>query len=140
MTFAPEKSLVVAKENLLLLLGDARLPQVLSAKYLGIPFTPSGPDWTANAQTMANKAKATIMMLVRYGFNKNNWCPSAKINVYKLFIRSQMEYGMQVNLYSKHNLETFEKTQQLALRIAYGVPWNTSKTALKRLSCLETMN
>ena len=79
------------------------------------------------------------MTLRRYGFNQKNWCPSAKIDIYKLFVRSQMEYGMQVNIYKKCEIQMFEKTQQLSLRIAYGVPWNTSKTALKRLSCLESM-
>ena len=79
------------------------------------------------------------MALAKYGFNKTDWCPSAKMDVYKLFIRSQMEYGMQAHLYSSSNIQMFEKTQHLALRIAYGVPWNTSKTALKKLSCLESM-
>jgi hypothetical protein len=88
---------------------------------------------------MTTKANAVIMALARYGFNKSDWCPSAKIDVYKLFIRSQMEYGMQAHLYNTSDIKMFEKTQQLALRVAYGVPWNTSKTALKRLSCLESM-
>lgn len=33
----------------------------------------------------------------------------------------------------------FERVQMMALRIANGVPWNTSKLALKRLMCLESM-
>jgi hypothetical protein len=77
--------------------------------------------------------------LTKCGFNKTDWCPSAKIDVYKLFVRSQMEYGMQAHLYSSGDIQMFEKTQHLALRVAFGVPWNTSKTALKKLSCLESM-
>jgi hypothetical protein len=46
---------------------------------------------------------------------------------------------MQVTLYDSKSIQLYERTQQLALRIAYGVPWNTSKTALKRLSCLESV-
>jgi len=79
------------------------------------------------------------MALIRIGFNKKTWAPSAKIDVYKLFIRPLLEYGMQINLYDSRSTQLFEKTQQLALRIAFGVPWNTSKTALKRLSCLESV-
>lgn len=139
MTFAPEKSVVVAKERIELYLGDVQLPQVESCKYLGIPFTYSGPDWTSAAKDMSTKAKAVVMALGKYGFNKTDWCPSAKIDVYKLFVRSQMEYGMQAHLYSASNILVFEKTQLLALRVAFGVPWNTSKTALKKLSCLESM-
>jgi hypothetical protein len=139
MTFAPEKSVIVAKDETSIFLGDTQLPQVESCKYLGIPFTSSGPDWSSAAQDMANKAKAVVMAMSRYGFNKSDWCPSAKIDVYKLFVRSQMEYGMQAHLYKIADIQIFERTQQLALRIAYGVPWNTSKTALKKLSCLESM-
>jgi len=73
------------------------------------------------------------------GFNKKGWAPGAKITVYKLFVRSILEYGMQIHLYEKKDLVEFEKTQFLALRILYGVPWNTSKNALKRLSCIESM-
>ena len=79
------------------------------------------------------------MALTRIGFNKKTWAPSAKIDVYKLFIRPLLEYGMQVTLYDSKAMDLFERTQQLALRIAYGVPWNTSKPALKRLSCLESI-
>jgi hypothetical protein len=139
MTFAPEKSVIVARKETQLFLGDSKLPQVTSCKYLGIPFTSEGPDWNLAAKDMSKKALAAVMTLRRYGFNQTNWCPAAKIDVYKLFVRSQMEYGMQVNLYKKYEIQMFEKTQQLSLRIAYGVPWNTSKTALKRLSCLESM-
>jgi hypothetical protein len=139
MTFAPEKSVVVAKEEQALYLGESQLPQVESCKYLGIPFICNGPDWSSAARDMATKAKAVVMALAKCGFNKTDWCPSAKIDVYKLFVRSQMEYGMQAHLYGSSDIQMFEKTQQLALRVAFGVPWNTSKTALKKLSCLESM-
>ena len=139
MTFAPEKSVVVASAETQVFLGDSELPQVTSCKYLGIPMTSTGPDWNSAANDMSKKAVAAVMTLRRYGFNQKNWCPSAKIDIYKLFVRSQMEYGMQVNIYKKCEIQMFEKAQQLSLRIAYGVPWNTSKTALKRLSCLESM-
>jgi hypothetical protein len=121
MKFAPEKSIVIASDETELFLGGSRLPQVASSKYLGIPFTPNGPDWTSAAVDMAKKAKGAIMALVKCGFNKTSWTPAAKIDVYKLFIRSQMEYGMQAHLYKSSDIRMFEKTQQLALRIAYGV-------------------
>jgi hypothetical protein len=139
MTFAAQKCLVLARNPTQLTLGSTQLPQVECATYLGIPFKPNGPDWNQAAKKMSQKAQAIVMLLAKKGFNKNTWCPAVKIRVYKLFIRPLMEYGMQCTLYNCKQLKLFEKTQQLALRIAYGVPWNTSKTALKRLSCLESM-
>jgi hypothetical protein len=139
MTFAAHKCLVVAKNPTHLTLGPTLLPQVKTCKYLGIPFNHKGPDWNLAAETFNRKATNAIMLLAKKGFNKFTWCPSVKIGVYKIFVRSIMEYGMQCHIYSSKDIKLFEKTQQLALRIAYGVPWNTSKTALKRLSCLESI-
>ncbi len=45
ISFAPEKCLVVAKEKIQLKIGQSILPQVESAKYLGIPFCAKGPMW-----------------------------------------------------------------------------------------------
>jgi hypothetical protein len=139
MQFAPDKCFVVANSPMTLNLDNTPLSQVESTKYLGIFMASSGPDWTQMASVLALKAKNVTMALIRIGFNKKTWAPSAKIDVYKLFIRPLLEYGMQINLYDSRSTQLFEKTQQLALRIAYGVPWNTSKTALKRLSCLESV-
>jgi hypothetical protein len=65
---------------------------------------------------------------------------SAKIDVYKLFVRHLLEYGMQVTLYDSKSIQLFERTQQLALRIAFGLPWNTSKTALNDSPALSQSN
>ena len=96
MTFAPENLVVIAKDELKLRLGDARLPQVKSCRYLGIPFTYRGSDWNSAAKDMTTKAKAVIMALARYGFNKSDWCPSAKIDVCKL--SSEVNWNMVCRL------------------------------------------
>ena len=139
MSFAPEKCFIVANIDMLLHLGEDTLPQVEETKYLGIKFNHKGPNWKQLAVDLNTKAKSTIIALMNIGFNKNGWAPAAKITVYKLFIRSILEYGMQIHLYEGKVLNEFEKTQFLALRILYGVSWNTSKNGLKRLSCIESM-
>jgi hypothetical protein len=139
MEFAPDKCVVVAEEKTELYMGNVLLPQLECTKYLGIPFNADGPDWNNHAENVIKKAKMATMCLSQHGFNRDNWTASAKIGVYKLFIRSLMEYGMQATLYNNQLIEQFERVQHMALRIAYGVPWNTSKTALKRLSYLESM-
>ena len=56
--FAPGKCLVVAGEKTDLFLGQ--LPQVESAKYLGIPFTRKGADWKKVVSEATKKAKGVI--------------------------------------------------------------------------------
>ena len=120
MSFAPEKCFVVAKEkNISLQFGGQILTQVNQTKYLGIEMNDHGANWKQIAIDFSTKAKNSIMALIKAGFNKNGWCASAKIKVYKLFIRPLMEYGMQIHLYGQKDIELFEKTQQLALRIAF---------------------
>ena len=43
---------------------------------------------------------------------------------------------MQCHLYKSSSIKILQRIQ---IRIAFGVPWNCSKTALKRLCCLEDM-
>jgi hypothetical protein len=49
-----------------------------------------------------------------------------------------MEYAQQSTLLSNKELETIQRTQFMALRIIFGAPWNTSKTAMAKLACLES--
>jgi len=136
LNFAPDKCLVVAPLPTVLRIGDTPLPQVESAKYLGIPFTAQGPDWKAAVTAAANKAKGAIMVMAKIGFNKSTWDPSACFDVYKLFIRPIMEYALQVTILPSKLLDILQRTQFMALRIIYGASWNTSKAELAKLSCL----
>ena len=96
MTFAPEKCFVVSKDkNISLQFGDQTLTHVNQTKYLGIEMNDHGADWNKIAFDFSSKATNSIMALIKAGFNRNGWCASAKIKVYKLFIRPLMEYGMQ---------------------------------------------
>ena len=139
MLFAADKCFVVANQDYEFKLGSSILPQVDSAKYLGIEFKCKGPDWVGTALKLSLKAKKAAIALIRIGFNRTTWDASAKVRVYKLFIRSMLEYGMQIHLYDSISMDLMQKSQMMALRIASGVPWNCSKTALKRLCCLEDM-
>jgi hypothetical protein len=139
MEFAAEKCYVVANDEMELKMNNVILPQIEETIYLGIPFKANGPNWIGHAMNICKKAKSAVMSLMIIGFNKDSWDASAKVDVYKLFVRPLMEYGMQISSYKKEMLEMFDRVQMMALRIANGVPWNTSKLALKRLMCLESM-
>ena len=80
MTFAPEKCFVVAKDPMTLNLGPDILPSAQSAKYLGILMTASGPDWKSMAEKLSEKTKNAVMALMKVGFNRTAWSPSAKID------------------------------------------------------------
>jgi hypothetical protein len=138
ISFAPEKCLVVAKENIQFTIGQSILPQVESAKYLGTPFSANGPMWNKAITDASKKAKGVIMMLMNLGLNSKMWDPSSSIKVYKLFVRPIMEYAQQTTLLGQKELDLIQKNQFLALRIIFGAPWNTSKTAMVKLACLES--
>ena len=131
MEFAADKCFVVAENQFQFKLGDFKLPQVETTKYLGIQINHKGPVWNTTITKLAEKAKKSLMSLIRIGFNKSTWDGSSKINVYKL--RPVMEYGMQCHLYNSASIKFLQRIQMGSLRIAFGVPWNCSKTALKRL-------
>jgi hypothetical protein len=133
MLFAADKCFVVANQEYEFKSGSSILPQVDSAKYLGIEFKCKGPDWVGTALKLSLKAKKAAIALIRIGFNRTTWDASAKVRVFKLFIRSMLEYGMQIHLYDSTSMDLMQKSQMMALRMAFGVPWNCSKTALKRL-------
>jgi retron-type reverse transcriptase len=140
MQFAPEKCLIVSDAVGELKLGGDLLPQVDSAMYLGIPFTARGPDWDALVEKRAQAAKGAIVQLPKIGFNAYTWPGSAKIDIYKLFVRPIMEYGVALSKLSANSMRKLENTQLLALRVAFGMPWNVSQMALRRLTCVESMN
>ena len=71
MEFAADKCLVVAEKQFQFKLGDFnKLPQVETTKYLGIHFNHKGPVWNTTITKLAEKAKKSLMSLIRIGFNK----------------------------------------------------------------------
>ena len=76
-----------------------------------------------------------IMQLVKNGYSSKYWSPGIKLSVYKQFIRPTAEYGMQVKILEKAELDA----QLKASRILLQLPWNCSIQGIRRLFCMESV-
>lgn len=140
MKFSPEKCLILSKQkNLSLKIGRNLLPQVSEAVYLGIPFTENGFDSKKFAENCAQKIQGAVMQLAKNGYSSKYWSPGIKLSVYKQFIRPTAEYGLQIKILEKSELDILESAQLKASRILLQLPWNCSIQAIRRLFCLESM-
>ena len=140
MKFAPEKCLVLSKQkNICLKIGGNQLPQVDEAIYLGIPLTINGFDSKKFSQNCARKIESAVMQLAKNGYSSKYWSPGIKLSVYKQFIRPTAEYGFQIKILEKPELDILESAQLKASRILLQLPWNCSIQAIRRLFCLESM-
>ena len=140
MKFSPEKCLILSKQkNLSLKIGGNLLPQVSEAVYLGIPFTENGFDSKKFAENCAQKIQGAVMQLAKNGYSSKYWSPGIKLSVYKQFIRPAAEYGLQIKILEKSELDILESAQLKASRILLQLPWNCSIQAIRRLFCLESM-
>jgi hypothetical protein len=79
------------------------------------------------------------MQLVKNGYSSKYWSPGIKLSVYKQFIRPTAEYGMQVKIFEKAELDILESAQLKASRILLQLPWNCSIQGIRRLFCMESM-
>jgi hypothetical protein len=140
MKFAPEKCLVLSKQkNLCLKIGENQLPQVEEAIYLGIPLSEDGFNSKKFAGNCARKMEASVMQIAKNGYASKYWSAGIKFSVYKQFVRPAGEYGLQLKILDKSDLDLLEGAQLKASRILLQLPWNCSIQAIRRLFCMESM-
>ncbi|ORY42506.1 hypothetical protein BCR33DRAFT_822536 [Rhizoclosmatium globosum] len=80
--FSPSKCNVVAPFPVQLTLYGEALPQVDSAKYLGVFMTAKGIDWELSNEHRVDKALKTASWLGRVGANHSGDCPISSISKY----------------------------------------------------------
>src|SRR5579859_4416019 len=71
-------------------LCGSRIPVVSVYKYLGFPMTIDGIDYTAHVQTLADTVTGFLKFIQ---FDSSVWSCNTRWNLYRTFIRPQMEYG-----------------------------------------------
>ena len=71
------------------------IPQVETYRYLGIPLSKSGIEPKDLIEENIRRAKGAFM-LVKKSLASRSWPPATKINVYKTFIRSVIEYAAPI--------------------------------------------
>jgi hypothetical protein len=139
MRFAPTKCFVLCSRRVTLRLYGVALPQVPSTKYLGVHFSAEGIDWPTTINELTKKARGTVAMLTRLGFNGTGWPPRSCINVFKTFIRPLWEYVLQLGILPSKYLRRLQCAQNFALRSMFTAARCTSSGALHRLTLIETV-
>jgi hypothetical protein len=138
-TFNASKSLAVSREPVQLTLGGEAVPQVASAKYLGVVMTPTGVDMRASLSDRVKDASKTANWLFRTGMNAYGFRYLESLYMYPLFIRSQLEYGMALRPLHADEIEDAQKLQNKCLRTLFGVTSRTSKGGLHLLGSVMPM-
>jgi Reverse transcriptase (RNA-dependent DNA polymerase) len=139
--FAPSKCVYVSElqeQNDFRIYGES-ISCKNDAPYLGVTFNSKGIDFLNHIQLLKDRTIQIIHLLAKIGFNVGGWLPSSSRIVYKTFIRSSMEYGLQLQLLPKYQLEVLQKVQNQALRTMFSMGKKTSIAAMHRLAQLETV-
>ena len=139
MRFSPTKCIALDTEEQNFSLYNQRLTTSENEKYLGINIVPGGINFPLLGKERTDIAKGLIMMMGSMGLNLNGFAPEASSRLYKTFIRPAMEYGLALKQLSAEEIKTYQKTQNMALRMIFSVPRNTSIEAMHKLAQVEPM-
>ena len=72
-----------------------KIPQVETYRYLGIPISSTGIEPKGLIEENIRRATG-VLALVKKSLASRLWPPAIKINIYKLYIRSVMEYSAPI--------------------------------------------
>ena len=75
-----------------LLLDGHPIPRVASYVYLGIPFGPRGILWQAHLDRRLSAA-TNAMHALRDSCSRHGWSPALRLGLYKVYVRTTLEYG-----------------------------------------------
>ena len=119
------------------------IPSRIEAEYLGIPFTRDGWNLRANIAKRTQTAAKVTNVLANIGMNGNGFSQEASGRLYKTFIRSTIEYGLQLELLGQPGITLAQRSQEYAFRRIFSAQRNTSRLAMHKLlqiPAMETRN
>ena len=76
-----------------------------------IPLNVNGFDLKKFSSNGARKVESSVMQLVKNGYSSKYWSAGIKLSVHKQFIRPTAEYGLQVKILEKSDLDILESAQ-----------------------------
>jgi Reverse transcriptase (RNA-dependent DNA polymerase) len=94
--------------NTQILLDGEPIPVMDSYMYLGFPMTKTGIDFTSFIKNKVDLAAKSLSLLQAVG---GKWDEFTKLLVFKIFVRSRLEYGLPILWSFLHNLN--KKMQKL---------------------------
>jgi hypothetical protein len=135
--FNPRKCETFADDGMYQLYGIV-IPSTRSFKYLGIWFNKEGIDWPTHIRAIIAKAREASLFFKSVGCNGYGMGERTKVNVFKLFIRSRMEYGLAIMPRDQAMLSLWDKAQNEILRGLFSVGRTTSTCAMRTLLHLQS--
>ena len=136
--FNPRKCESFAPDNTYSLYGQP-VTRCTEFKYLGIYFSQDGINWDRHVEQMIVKAQRAVNFFKVLGANGYCMGERTKLMIYKTFIRSRMEYGLQIMHRYRKALSKLEVAQRRFLASMLDI-WPTSNQyGVRTLYQLQTM-
>jgi len=117
------------------LIYDQLVPSCEVFKYLGIYFDKTAVLWTRHVKEMIEKADKVCTAFQVIGFNSRGMSLRTKLMIYKLFIRSVMEYGLAIMPKKMAVLHCLQKAQNKFLNKMMGTHKACSRSLHSFLMC-----
>jgi hypothetical protein len=136
--FAPAKCEIISSpvfRDSSLTIHDLPLTSTSSFVYLGMPFNIDGMDRKAHVVRCMDKALKTTQYFKSCGIGTSSYSHKTKKEVYKSFIRPQLEYCLP--LLGKAEVDTLAKAQHQCCTMLLSRPTNTSQVKIQGLWELE---
>ena len=136
--FNPKKCETFASADSYSMYG-ANLTHCREFKYLGMMMGPDGIDWKAHVKRMCDKALQRAQFYKMLGADGYRMGERTVLCIYKTFIRSVMEYGLQIMPCKRDLLRTLESTQRRCLALLLSVFSNVNQCSVRVFYHLQTM-
>ena len=137
--FNVEKSVYSAAKTCDLYLGADKLERAVLFNYLGISFDFKGINPAEFVKQKKNKVESTTSFFNTLGLNACGFNLQTKILVYKTFIRSKLEYGLQILYNSRKSINLLEKIQYKSLCTMFSINNKSSYSTLLIITNLLNM-
>jgi hypothetical protein len=119
------------------IIHDTPIPLVSSFRYLGVTMHHRGIDRLAHVEAMAASSNDALRFFRQIGFHGNGFDIKTKTHLYRTFIRSRLEYGLQVM--SKVAVKRLQREQNFSLRCMFSLPRNTSTAVTHSLGNMPSI-
>lgn len=139
--FAPAKCEVVAPDGVCgpFRLYEQEMPISPFFNYLGVTMEIGGMAERIHISRLMQKARVALGELQQLGMNETGFSDSMKRSLYICFVRTNLEYAIQLLKPTKANIGLLQSVQNDSLRVMCALPSSTSIAALHAHFALPTM-
>ena len=107
-------------------------------KYLGVQFD-RHLNFNQHTEVVREKSLKALNVIKCLSYKKWSISTNDLLNVYKVLIRSKMEYAPQIHIVNSKNIERLNGIQYKALKTIFKEKFNCSSTFLHHLGSIDTL-